>query len=58
MTKEGGILLSSQKDKILPFMTRMGLEGIMPNEMPDKERQIHNDFTHVEYKKKIKQKTK
>ena len=42
------ILLSHEKDEILPFMTRqMDFEGIMISEMSDGERQIPYDFIHM-----------
>ena len=49
-----GILLSHEKNEILPFTaTWMDLEGIMPSETSQRERQILYDITYMWHRKYI-----
>ena len=50
--------LAIKRNEILPFVTRMNLEGIMLSEVSDNDRQMIYDFTYMwNLKKKKKNKT-
>ena len=49
-------MLAIKRNEILPFVTRMNLEGIMLSEVSDNDRQMIYDFTYMwNLKKKKKQ---
>ena len=40
-------MLAIKRSEILPFVTRMNLEGIMLSEVSDNDRQMMYDFTYM-----------